>query len=193
MKKALLMCLLLALSAVPLVAAENTYAVGVGFVANDVDVDGGGEFDGLGGFGIFRALNRDGAMLFTSLSFSEGDQTVDAGLGSIDVDDSFLRLEIGGGFMFLRDNVVRPFVHAGLAYLVADEKVNGIVVVDDSSFSVSLGFGLEAGTGPHAFYSNLSYDLGHDVETNTAVSGFDLIGRSEFALLELQLGYIYSF
>ncbi len=197
MQKALVGCLLLAILGTPSFAADNTYSVGGGIVASRAEVDNGAEIDGAGGFAAFRVNARHGAILLFSLSATSGDDTATANIGTTTVgakvEDSFIRLGISAGFMFRRDRVFRLFAHAGFAYLDAQETIDGNDSVDDSSFALSVGGGIEAGRGHHAFYLNVGFDYEHDVDYIVPLTVGNVGGRSEFNMLELQVGYLYHF
>jgi len=197
MRKALVGCLLVAILGAPSLAAENTYSVGGGIAVGSVEVDDGGEIDSEGAYAAFRVNARHGAILLFSLSATSGDETSSANIGTttvnFQVDDSFLRVGVGAGYMFRRDSVFRLFFHGGFSYLDAQEEIDGSDSVDDSSFALSLGGGVEVGRGHHAVYLNAGFDYDHDVEYAVANSAGNLSERSSFNMLELQVGYIYNF
>ncbi len=197
MQKALVGCLLLAVFGAPLFAAENTYSLGGGIAASGVEVDDGAEIDGTGAFGTFRINARNGTFLFFSLSFTEEDETATVDIGTtprnVEVEDTFLRLGIGAGYMFRRNSLFRLFLHGGFAFLDVQEEIDGVDSVDDSSFALSLGGGIEVGRGHHALYVNAGFDYNHDVEFDTTLTAGNVGGRSDFDLLEVQVGYIYNF
>jgi hypothetical protein len=197
MQKALVGGLLLAILGAPSLAAENTYSVGGGIVASRVEVDKGAEIDAAGGYANFRINARHGAILLFSLSATAGDDTTTSNIGTTTleakVEDSFTRVAIGAGFMFRRDSVFRLFAHAGFAFLGVQETIDGFDSVDDSSFALSLGGGIEAGRGHHAFYLNGGFDYDHDVDYIAPLAVGSVGGRSAFNMLELQVGYIYNF
>jgi hypothetical protein len=197
MQKALVGCLLLAILGAPLFAAENTYSLGGGIAVSSVEVDEGAELDGTGAFGTFRINARNGSFLFFSLSATDGDETATVDIGTttqnVKIEDSFLRLGIGAGYMFRRDSLFRLFLHGGFAYLEAQEEIDGVDSVDDTSFALSFGGGIEVGKGHHALYVNVGFDYNHDVEYFTNLAVGNVAGRSDFNLLEAQVGYIYNF
>jgi hypothetical protein len=197
MQKALVGCLLLAILGVPSLAAENTYSVGGGIAVSRTEVDQGAEMDGTGGFATFRFNARHGAILLFTVSATEGDDTAGADIGTTTVDakveDSFLRAGLSAGFMFRRDSVLRVFLHAGFSYLDVQEKIDGVDSVDDSSFALTVGGGIEVGRGRHAGYLNVGYDYDHDVDYVVPLTTGNVGGRSGFNMLELQIGYIYNF
>jgi len=197
MRKALVGCLLLAILGIPSFAADNTYSVGVGIAANRADVDGGAEIDTTGGFGTFRINARHGALLLFSVSATSGDETANANIGtttqSAKVQDDFLRIGVGAGYMFRRDKIFRLFFHGGFSYLDVKEQIDGIDSVKDSSFALSVGGGVEVGKGHNAFYLNAGFDYDYDVEYTVPLTVGNLGARSAFSLLELQVGYIYNF
>ncbi len=194
MRSALFLCLLLAVSATPVSATANQFGIGGGYVDNEADVDDAGEVDGDGFFGVFRSVSDNGFLVLASLSITDADETdiVDIGFGpmSIKVETDFMRLGIGVGYMFRKDETVRPFLHGGLGWVQVEEDFNGIEDIDDNSIGFSVGVGLEAGKGHHAFYSDLVLDFGHEVEIEILGTSF---GDSEFDLRELHLGYIYTY
>ena len=196
-KTVLIMCLFLAIAAKPLIAGEKRYSIGAGYADLEVDLADGDTLDADGGFGLFRIADENGSFLLFSLSLTEGDDegTFDIGGGPmpVTVDDEYTRLAISGGFLFRRDKTVRPFVHAGFSWVQVEETVSGFPIplgVDDSSLALIAGAGVEVGRGNHAFYADIVYDYNHDVE-------FDIQGLPssplEFDLLELHVGYTYTF
>lgn len=197
MRKALVGCLLVAILGAPSLAAENSYSVGGGIVAGGIEVDNGAEIDSTGAYAAFRINARHGAILLFSVSATSGDETASSSIGtttvSSQVDDSFLRVGVGAGYMFRRDSVFRLFLHGGFSYLDAQEEIDGVDSVDDSTFALSLGGGVEVGKGHHAFYLNAGFDYDHDVEYAVANTAGNLSERSSFNMLELQVGYIYNF
>lgn len=197
MRKALVGCLLVAILGAPSLAAETSYSIGGGIAAGRAEVDDGAEIDSTGAYAAFRVNARHGAILLFSVSATSGDETSSASTGATtvnsQVDDSFLRIGVGAGYMFRRESVFRLFFHGGFSYLDVQEEIDGVDSVDDSSFALSLGGGVEVGKGHHAFYLNAGFDYDHDVQYTVANTAGNLSERSSFNLLELQIGYIYNF
>lgn len=197
MQKALVGCLLVAILGAPALAAENRHSIGGGVLAGRVEVDNGAEIDTSGGFVTYRMTARRGALLMFTLSATSGDDTTGANLGtttvSAKVEDDFLRVGMTAGYMFFQDKTFRLFLHGGFAYLGSKEQINGVDSVDDSSFAASVGGGIEVGKGHHAIYLNVGFDYQHDVAYIVPFSIGNANGRSEFNLLELQVGYVYNF
>lgn len=182
MRKALLFFLALAVCAAPVFAVENRSAFGGGFVDNEADVENSSDIEGDGLFLVFRTVANNGFLFLSSLSITDADDGP--------IEDDLLRLGLSVGYMFRKDDTVRPFLHGGFGWVQVKEEIFGIEDVDDSSLRLSAGIGLEAGKGRHAFFSNLVLDFGHKVEVN--ILGVPL-GNAEFNLRELHLGYIYRF
>jgi hypothetical protein len=196
-QKALVGCLLFAVAGAPLLAADNSYSIGVGAAAFNSEVDGGAELDGNGGFVAFRVNARARSFLLVTLSLTQGDDTANVDTGTsivgVGVEDKFTRLGITAGYTFRKDSMFRFFVHGGFAYLGVEEEVAGVSSVDDSSIALCAGGGVEVGKGHHAFFSSAGFDYEHEVDYALAVGTGSVGGRSTFNMLEVQVGYVYSF
>ena len=174
-------CLLAALVLVaPAVSfADLDYAVGGGALRGSADASGGGDVDSEGLFVTFNGQMENGLIFRISISDSD-----ESGGG---VSDDLMRTDFSAGWMFRRDATVRPFVHGGLSRVSLEETVLGVTVLDGSSTVITLGGGLEAGTGHHNFYFDFNLDPGHEVDFTAAP------GSADFDLNEIHAGYLYRF
>ena len=197
MQKLLVLIVLMCVSAGLIFADGVDYGIGGGIATNTVGLEVGGDIDADGWYGMFRGVGEQGVMINVSLSSTDAKKEnvviVDPILGMIvvDIEDEFLRLAVTGGYMFRRDEIIRPFLHAGFAYLQVEETASGIPdIVDDSFVSIALGVGLEVGKGHNAFFSDLVLDINHSVRV---VNSLGDVVSTDVDLLELHVGYLYKF
>jgi len=186
-----MVAVVLALGVGTTLAQESVrFGVGGGLVRNDADIEGGGDIEGEGAYGIFQARFSNDLLFQISVSGSSDDSDVfDPNSGFIlEEEDKLIRTEIAVGYMFLGKSVFRPFIHGGVSLASVTTEIEGVEVIDDSSTAMSAGGGFEIGSGDHhSFFLDLSFDVGHELDLQFG------LGSVDFDLSELHLGYLYRF